>query len=252
MLKPEVKWLREYLDTQDVPELNQAVRDIYNWSLADHGYESKNTRIAEWSPSDSDIYSVVCNILIGCFIHGSMTYQAMIGFIQNGIGCDDQVDRIKTAAELIALAYQHDLIVITKEGDTMYITTEYELDVDIPEFYKHMPEPKPVRINSNPILGCRLKQHDYDVCLEHINTMNRIGLTLEHRVIADLVESNKDEDQDFVRRSFNTYNRLKDSTFYLKHNYDTRGRTYCEGYYVNYQGASFKKAIIQLAKKELI
>ena len=40
--------------------------------------------------------------------------------------------------------------------------------------------------------------------------------------------------------------------FYLTHKYDKRGRTYCQGYHVSYQGNTYRKAILQLADKELV
>jgi hypothetical protein len=252
-MKPEVKWIMDYLDERElIPEMDRAMNMIMSWSLMDHGYASKNARIDEWCPSDLDTYAVLCHIIIGCLIHGELTYQAMIGFIQNDIRCNDQVDRIKTAAEVIALAYQCDLIVISKRSDSMYITTEFELDEPIPDFDKHQPEQYPYVAESNQILGCKFKQHEQDTCLEHINLMNSIPLALEWRVLQDLSESTDSEDIDFIRRSRETYENIGSSKFYLKHHYDTRGRCYNEGYYVNYQGSQYKKAIVQLAEKELI
>lgn len=254
------KWLENYLDERElIPEMGRAINMILQWTMIDFKYESKNARIAEWNPSDKDIYAVLCHILIGCLIHREMNYQAMIGFIANDIRCNDQIDRIKTAAEVIALAYQCDLIVITKKSDSMVITTEFELDEDIPEFDKHQPESHAYIAETNQILGNRFKQHDKDTCLSHINTMNAVPLALEWRVINELQDKPKKEEiedeeawQDFVRRSQATYQNIGTDTFYLKHHYDTRGRTYSQGYYINPQGSSYKKAIVQLAKRELI
>lgn len=258
-MQSEVKWLENYLDEREViPELDKCIHLINNWLCMNH-YESKQLRLEEWNPTKVDAYSILCHILINCLIHREMTYQAMIGSIANDIRCNEQLDRIKTAAEVIALAYQCDLIVITKRSDTMFITTEFELDEDIPEFDKHQPENQPYADMSNQILGCRFKQHKKDTCLNHINTMNAVPLTLEWRVINELQDKPKKEEteaeeawQDFVRRSQETYQNIGTDTFYLRHAYDTRGRTYCEGYYVTYQGNDFKKGIITLANKELI
>lgn len=259
-MQPETKWIMNYLDERElIPEMDRAINMIYHWATIDFKYESKNARIAEWNPSDKDIYAVLCHILIGCLINREMTYQAMIGFIVNDIRCNDQIDRIKTAAEVIALAYQCDLIVITKGHEHMMITTEFELDEDIPDFEHHQPEQYAYVAEHNQILGNRFKQHDQDTCLSHINTMNAIPLTLEWRVINELSDKPKKEEtedteswQDFKRRSQETYANIGSDTFYLRHGYDTRGRTYANGYYVTYQGNDFKKGIISLAHKELI
>jgi DNA-directed RNA polymerase len=39
---------------------------------------------------------------------------------------------------------------------------------------------------------------------------------------------------------------------YLTHKVDKRGRTYCQGYQVNYQGTPWCKATVEFHKKELI
>lgn len=269
-MNPEVKWIMEHLDNSEMlPEMDEALHLAFHWAHDDHGYASKNARIQEYrdnarSLPRMDHYEVFCHIFIGALLHPQgMTYQAMIGYIAGNIGCEDPLDRAKCAAELIALAYQADLIVITKSGDSFLITTEFELPVEIPEFVKHRPEYKPpAPLDVNRILGNRFKQHDLDTCLDHLERMNAIPLTLEHRLIAELPETPSSEPEtdeqaeqweDFRRRSQEAYaEAIQHQRFWLKHNYDTRGRTYCKGYYINYQGASYKKAIVQLAEKEVV
>jgi hypothetical protein len=259
-MKPEIKWLEDYLDQRElIPEMDRCLNLIMNWACMTHKYESKQLRLEEWNPTKSDVYAILCHILIGCFIHGEMTYQAMIGFIANDFNHNDKIDRFKTAAEVIALAYQCDLIVITKSEDYMMITTEFELDEELPDFEKHKPEIRPYIAEHNQILGCGFKQHDEDTCLSHINTMNAIPLILEWRVINTMEELNSDEEvnstdewKDFKNRSRRMYEEIGTDKFYLKHLYDTRGRTYSQGYYVNPQGTSYKKSIVQLYNKEII
>jgi hypothetical protein len=271
-MRPEVKWLEACLDEQSMlPEMQVAMDAIYRWSIINHGYESKNQRIEEWSLKTSGcvglpFYEIVCHIFINCLMHPEgMTYQAMIGSIANDVQCADPLDQAKCAAEIIALVYQAELIEITKVNDqTMMITTEFELPVDIPEFNKHLPEwAKPAPVTYNPILGNRFKQHEGDICREHLDRTNAISLCLETRILGELEETTKAEldtqeklDQwgDFKTRSDLAYAKVidKGNRFYLKHSVDTRGRTYCSGYYISYQGASFKKAIVQLADKRIV
>jgi len=40
--------------------------------------------------------------------------------------------------------------------------------------------------------------------------------------------------------------------FYLTNKVDKRGRIYSQGYHINTQGTSFKKAMIDLAHEELV
>lgn len=114
--------------------------------------------------------------------------------------------------------------------------------------------------------------HDEDVCLDHINRMNQVQFTLNTEV-ATLVKNqwrNLDKPkpgetkEDFERRkrAFEKYDRTaKDviqllmqhsKVFHLTHKYDKRGRTYCQGYHVNYQGAAWNKACIEFANREVV
>jgi len=265
-MNSEVEWLMEYLDNHDLLlEMERALAMCNAWAVSDHGYASKNERINEWYPDGFQLYEIVTSIFAMTLIHPEgMTYQALIGYISGKVKCKDPLDRIKCAAEIIALCYLADLIVIEKVSDkTMKITTEFELPVEIPQFGKHIPLfKKPADVTYNPILGNQFKQHTEDVCTQHINIMNAIPLCLDHRIIEDMEEYQKstpetDEQQeqweDFKRRSAETYIEVeKHDHFYLQHSYDTRGRCYCSGYYINYQGSQFKKAIVQLANKEIV
>lgn len=112
--------------------------------------------------------------------------------------------------------------------------------------------------------------NEASICLDHLNRMNSIPLTLNIQT-AELIDN---EWSDIGRRrpdethekyqarqeAFEKYDiASKDvmyaligirSTFWLTHKYDRRGRTYCQGYHVNYQGTSWNKAVIEFANKE--
>lgn len=112
--------------------------------------------------------------------------------------------------------------------------------------------------------------HDDDVCLDHLNRVNRIRFSADLDTATMIKNQWKGLDkpkageskEDFEKRqrAFKKYdNTAKDvlalliqegNEFYLTHRYDKRGRVYCQGYHVNYQGAAWNKAVIQLAEKE--
>jgi hypothetical protein len=118
----------------------------------------------------------------------------------------------------------------------------------------------------------RDNHHDEDICLDHLNRMNSVALrvnTHTAHMIANrwrnLDKPKPDEDnRDFLKRkkAFEKF----DSTvryvmkllyeagnrFHLTHKFDKRGRSYCQGYHVNYQGAPWNKAVIELADPELV
>jgi hypothetical protein len=271
-MNPEVRWIMDYLDKNEMlEEMDNALHKAFHWIHDDHGYESKNARILEHKTNVScmhgqDFYEIFCHIFAGCILHPEgMTYQAMIGYIQGNIKCESPLARAQCAAELIAIAHNAELVVITKVSDkTFMITTEYTLDEEIPEFGKHAPLfKKPALVDFNQILGNRFKQHDGDACIDHINTMNAIPLSLERRITGNMLETTdadletpeqQEQWTDFRQRSYDMYNEVEmhGNKFYLEHSMDTRGRCYCKGYYVNYQGSSYKKAIVQLADKEVV
>lgn len=263
------QWLLNYLDNleDDFKPMEQAVDSLIQYANPNYKYDSKNKRLREWNPDPFELYALAAKIFIGCLLTPEkLTYQAMIGYICEEVNCAEPLDRAKCAAECIAICYAADLIVITKENDDfMYISTEYEVDEDIPELEKHIPKAyKPMEKSINRILGNRFKQHSKNICTQHLDTLNNIPLCLEDRLLdinlevtKDTLETKEEKDQwdTFKRRSEYMYSHVingMNNEFYLDHAYDTRGRCYCEGYYINYQGSSFKKALVQLANKEII
>jgi hypothetical protein len=113
---------------------------------------------------------------------------------------------------------------------------------------------------------------DEDVCLDHLNRMNQVKLALNLDVAQTIQNKWRNLDKqksdetydDFKKRkkAFEKYDRVaKDvlgilthekNEIYLTHKYDKRGRTYCQGHHVSYQGTDWNKAIIELAEKELV
>jgi len=111
-----------------------------------------------------------------------------------------------------------------------------------------------------------------DVCLDHLNKMNQTEFTLNLDVAKTIQNKwkgldKKAEDEthdDFKKRkkAFEKYDRVaKDvmeillregNQIYLTHKYDKRGRTYCMGFHVNYQGTDWSKAIIEFTQQEVV
>ena len=114
--------------------------------------------------------------------------------------------------------------------------------------------------------------HEDDVCLDHLNKMNKVKFVLNHNT-AHMIKNQwkgldkPKEDETFEEykkrvRQFEKYDRtakdvmnhigINDNEFYLTHKYDKRGRVYCQGYHVNYQGTAWNKAVIEFAEGELV
>lgn len=115
--------------------------------------------------------------------------------------------------------------------------------------------------------------HEDDVCLDHINSLNRIKLRVNHDVARMVKNSWKgldkpkpdEEYEEYQKRvrAFEKYDRTAyevmemieisgGGEFYLTHKYDKRGRCYSQGYHINYQGNPWNKAVISFAKGEIV
>lgn len=113
------------------------------------------------------------------------------------------------------------------------------------------------------VTGKDKRPYNFKICLDHLNILNRVTLSLDMGILKTIDEINPDdiEDRDkrkqlkrMVNESYGVYKHLYQAgnKFYLTHKYDSRGRTYAQGYHVTSQGSSFKKAILNLHHKELI
>lgn len=160
------------------------------------------------------------------------------------------------------------------------INNELQLELDKFQFPLPMIAP-PKLVEKNSECGFYLTKrslilknnhHNEDICLDHINRINATKLTI-NKDTATLIKNrwrNLDKQKpsetrlDFTKRkkAFEKYNRvsrevidlvlLEDNLFYLLHAYDKRGRTYCIGYHISYQGTAWNKAIVEFADKEFI
>lgn len=217
-------------------------------------------------------------------LHKRATLPTMVGilrrFFRNRHGI--LPDASQLAADELLKAAQADLV--DWNDDLAQFIVKFEISQDVQEeldrFQYPLPmvvPPRPVRTNTDTgyVLGrgsliLKDNHHDDDICLDHINRMNAIRFTTDHetarmvknqwRNLDKPKEGESKQDFEKRKRAFEKYDRtVKDvmtllsqhsDHFYLTHKYDKRGRVYCQGYHVNYQGAPWNKAVIQLADKE--
>ena len=127
-------------------------------------------------------------------------------------------------------------------------------------------------LNTGGSLILKNNHHEDDICLDHINRSNRIKFAINFDVVNMVKNEWKGLDkakpgeprEDFQRRvkAFQKYDKTArevmgiitehGNSFHLLHKYDKRGRSYCQGYHVNYQGAPWNKAVVEFANKEII
>lgn len=112
---------------------------------------------------------------------------------------------------------------------------------------------------------------DKDLCLDHLNRANSVALCLDIETIKspegkyirptrnpgeDFAEFRKRQRQAdvFYATSVDVMDQIDQLSdrLYLTHKFDRRGRCYASGYHINTQGTDYNKAVLQLAKKEVV
>lgn len=220
-------------------------------------------------------------LLVQLALHKRCSLPTMVGILRHHMDDpQDIVDQIYRAC-VADLCHWHP---VTKQlVVAITISEDVQQELDMYQFPLPMVvEPREVRSNrdtgylSHPVskgsLILKKNHHEDDICLDHINRMNRVKFALDMDT-ANMIQNqwrNLDRPKegesigDYEKRvrAFDKYDRTAKAVmaevqshgehFYLTHKYDKRGRVYCQGYHVTYQGAPWNKAVIQLADKELV
>lgn len=247
--------LRDYFGASNQPLIHQIIEEV-------------------GMPTD-----IVVDALVQIALHKRMVPSSMIGILLKHNPDDAQwvADTLHVIVALNLIKYdeaRNQLIVIYD------IPSDLQKELDAFQYPLPMVcEPNTLKTNrdtgyitSRGSVILRDNHHDGDICLDHLNRMNRVPLrvnTMTSSMIANrwrgLDKPKEDEDiRDFQKRKkafekFDSTVRLimrmlyeAGNRFYLTHKYDKRGRTYCQGYHVNYQGAPWNKAVVELADMEVV
>ena len=219
------------------------------------------------------------DLLVQMVLHKRAGLPILVGILRKHFKGDNQA-----CADALLLACQIDLVdwnPTTEQFIVKYdITQDVQDDLDRYQFPLPMiVEPRELKTNNdtgyftsrNSVI-LKNNHHDKDVCLDHLNHMNRVKLTLNNEVASFIENSWRNLDKpkpgedrkDFDKRkkAFEKYDRtardvmahleIAGGEFYLTHKYDKRGRVYCQGYHVNYQGNTWNKAVIEFAQAEMV
>jgi hypothetical protein len=218
------------------------------------------------------------DLLTQMALHKRTTLPILVGVLRH------HFDDSQLTADMILRAAEADLVDWNPELRIFVVKFTLSADVqeELDKFQYPLPmvvQPKQVTCNTDTgylMTGgsviLKKNHHDDDVCLDHLNRVNRVKFAIDLDT-ATMIQNkwrNLDkpkagetrDDFDKRKRAFEKYDRTaKDvialliqegNEFYLTHKYDKRGRVYCQGYHVNYQGAAWNKATILLAEKELV
>ena len=242
-------------------------------------YASKMERIAQLQ--ELDLATLVMDIFVGiAYSQKEELFTGVTTMLASRLGWDDKTPAITTMAELVAVLCDTDAFDIYKasKGDSLMVQSRIPLDDQLLEYIQHSTYLPPMVCeplelthnfssgylthNDSLILGSG-NHHDGDICLDVLNTMNKVAIKMDTEFLSQVEEEPTFEldTQDkidgwnsFKEQSYYFYQLLNQqgNRFYFNHAVDKRGRIYCRGYHLSTQGTAFKKAMLEFADEELI
>lgn len=220
------------------------------------------------------------DVLSQMILHKRTTVPTMVGLLRQHFKGDHQ-----TTAKALEIAAAKDLVDFDFEREQFVL--KYDLDPATQQLmrqYQYLPPMviPPLEVTKSRGSGyvtiktdsliLQDNHHEGDICLDSINRFNNIPLSINIELVKTVRNSWKNIDkmkdgetfEDYMKRrkAFERYERdsfytiaLMESMgnqFYLTHKVDKRGRTYAQGYHINYQGNCWNKACVELAHPQLI
>jgi hypothetical protein len=235
--------------------------------------------IAEVVSAHEIDYDFAITLLAQMAIHRRCKVDVLVGVLRSHYDDTQRTaDEIRKCMEAGLVTYDDNFKVFitiaepSKETQEQLSLFQYPLPMVVP----------PETIKDNSSNGYRIfnrgsvilkdNHHDDDVCLDHLNRVNKIKLAINGEVMQMIQNKwrNLDKPKDgetlteYRKRlkAFEKYDEVsrqvmglllsEGNELYLTHKYDKRGRTYCQGYSLNYQGTPWNKSVIEFANKELI
>jgi len=266
----ESEYMREKV-TEGVYLIEQYVQKDY--------YASKNKRVAQLT--SLDFTALVKDIFVGvAYCQTEELFTSVSAQMASRLRFSDKAEAITTVAELLAVLCQTDAFDICKANKmaSLVVVSKIPLEDKLIDFIlnsQYLPpmvcEPETLvsnfssgylTHNDSLILG-QGNHHDGDICLDVLNIMNKVCLSLDLEFLCKVEEDptfdidtpdKRDQWLKFKKQSYSFYDLMQSqgNQFYLTHKVDKRGRIYAQGYHITTQGTAFKKAMIELATMEYV
>lgn len=261
--------LEELFDkNQLMPRVRRAFRECENFNFLEYLTEQE-------IPIDFGI-----DLLANMAVRKRANLSTLVGILRHHF--KEEENPSQACALMLERALQANLVDYAAPTQTFIVvaTISDELQQELDRFQYPLPmviPPRPIRTNidtgyltSQGSVILQDNHHWDDVCLDHLNRVNQVALAINldtaqtiQNEWRNLDRQKPDETyQDYQKRvkAFEKYDSVaKDvlhllvsqgNRVYLTHRYDKRGRTYCMGYHVTYQGTAWNKAVIEFADKE--
>lgn len=247
--------------------------------LAGEYYESKMRRIAQME--NLDVRALVMDIFVGiAYSQKPELFTSVSAQMASRLKFSDKTEAITTVAELMAVLCATDAFDISKEKklSSLMVVSRIPLSDKLISFIdnsQYLPPMvcEPLELthnyssgylthNDSLILG-NGNHHDGDICLDVLNTMNKVALKLDTEFLCaveeeptfELITQDQiDQWKKYRHQCLMFYVLMNDqgNNFYLTHKVDKRGRIYACGFHINTMGTPTKKAMLELAQQELV
>lgn len=242
-------------------------------------YESKMKRIAQLV--GMDLEAMVMDMFVGiAYCLRPELFTSVTAQLASRLKFSDKREAITTVAELVAVLCATDAFDIEKANKmaSLMVVSQIPLSEGLVTFIEesqYLPPMvcEPLELthnfssgylthNDSLILGSG-NHHDGDLCLDVLNTMNKVALQLDTEFLCKLEEEptfdldtqdKLDQWNAFKQQSYMFYMLLQSqgNKFYFNHKVDKRGRIYSQGYHLNPQGTAFKKAMLEFSNEEMV
>jgi hypothetical protein len=276
--------IRKYLESEIsqsdeiTGKIDEGVELLDNFRSTTFDYASKNLRMEQLQ--QVDLRDLIIEILMVVLpIQRPMLFTSVVGQLCNAMGFSMKKDGVVTIAEILAVLSEVDLYDITKESAqaSLMICSNYGLPEKLDAFIKQAKYLPPMVCPPNIVtqnfdsgyltfkesMILKNNYHEGDICLDSINKFNQVPLSLDVEMLKTYSEvpkaflknpEHKEQWEKMVKDSIKVFSDLvkQGNQFWITHKTDKRGRTYAQGYHCSYQGNSFRKAIINLADKEIV
>ena len=217
--------------------------------------------------------------LVQLYLHRQADVTTMVGILSPKYGTPQEVaDKLLLLCEIDYMDFQESsqkFIVkysVSEDVKEMLDRYQYPLPMVIkPKSVKNNMDTGYLTVKRSVILNGSEYFDDKDMCLDHLNRANSVALSLNMDVVYSeegkylRPNRNVNEDfNDFRKRQkqadvfyttsvsvMETIDALSDELF-LTYRFDRRGRCYASGYHVSSQGDDYRKAVLQLANKEVV
>jgi len=267
--------------TQGVALVTEYMNQVYTYTSKGvvKNFESKNKRIAQLKSMDVSALVIDCFVGVAYSLRPEL-FTSVTAQMAARLGFNDRTEAITTVAELLAVLCNTDAFDIVKESKmaSLMLVSRIPLGDELIRFIEeseYLPPMvcEPLELthnhssgylthNDSLILGSG-NHHDGDLCLDVLNKVNRVAFKLDLKFLSTVEEmptfeldnqEKVDQWRRFKEQSYKFYSLMaqQGNRFFFCTKTDKRGRYYCQGYHLNYQGTSFKKGMLELAHEELV